>query len=69
MKRHGRREMIGEGRLWEVQGSKRREKIGEEETRRDDAGGRGGRPGTLPLPWVRGSCDGGDVGGETPGVG
>ena len=37
----------------------------EEETRRDDAGGRGGRPGTLPLPWVGGSCDGGDVGVET----
>jgi hypothetical protein len=37
----------------------------EEETRRDDAGGRGERPGTLPLPWVGGSCDGGHMGVET----
>ena len=24
-----------------------------------------GLPGTLPPPWVRGGCDGGDRGGET----
>ena len=54
----------GFGRWRVAKGERRLEEEGEEETRRDDAGGRGGKPETLPLPWVGGSCDGGDVGVE-----
>ena len=55
----------GFGRWRVAKGERGLEEEGEEETRRDDAGGRGGKPETLPLPWVGGSCDGGDGGVET----
>jgi len=55
---------VGFGRWRVAKGERRLEEEGEEGTRRDDAGGRGKRPGTFPLPWVGGSGDGGDSAGK-----
>ena len=56
---------VGFGRWRVAKGERRLEEEGEEGTRRDDAGGGGESPGTLPFPWVGGSGDGGD---GAPGV-
>jgi hypothetical protein len=68
MKRHGRREMIGEGRFREVEGSRRREKIGGGRRRGDTkrrCRGKGGGTGDPSTPmgrrelrwWGRGGRD------------
>ena len=55
----GREVSGGGGWRKEREDWRRKEKRRHEETMQGEGGG---KPGTLPLPWVGGSCDGGDGG-------